>query len=259
MPGLDARSRHFRGGVGPFHFGFIFSSFSGRGTRLLLRGSLSQWRCADVLPKGRLHNTGQSTARLGLSARFRNHSLPLLPSLFLMNLLMPFQTFPRSSARCSARTSDCRVSRCLIRRSAQGVSGTPSRRGSGRSAFTLLELLLVLSILVVIGGIVVVNISGAKSDADINATQAQLNSLKGNIVYYKLKMNTLPDSLENLVEGPSDSAKKAKWVDSIIESVPVDAWGNAFDFSTKGNEFEIKSGGLDGQMNTDDDIVVSGR
>lgn len=134
-----------------------------------------------------------------------------------------------------------------------------SRRVSRRSAFTLLELLLVLSILVVIGGIVVVNISGAKSDADINATQAQLNSLKGNIVYYKLKMNTLPDSLENLVEGPSDSAKKAKWVDSIIESVPVDAWGNAFDFSAKGNEFEIKSAGLDGQMNTEDDIAVSGR
>jgi len=139
----------------------------------------------------------------------------------------------------------------------------PSRRrprpAAVRSAFTLLELLLVLSILVVIGGIVVVNISGAQSDANINATQAQLNSLKSNVVYYKLKMNSLPESLDNLVEGPSDSAKKAKWVDSIIESVPVDAWGNAFDFSAKGNEFEIKSGGLDGQMNTEDDIVVSGR
>ena len=133
------------------------------------------------------------------------------------------------------------------------------RPAAVRSAFTLLELLLVLSILVVIGGIVVVNISGAQSDANINATQAQLNSLKSNVVYYKLKMNSLPESLDNLVEGPSDSAKKAKLVDAIIESVPVDAWGNPFDFSAKGNEFEIKSAGLDGQMNTEDDISVSGR
>lgn len=133
------------------------------------------------------------------------------------------------------------------------------QRKPRRSGFTLLELLLVLSILVVIGGIVVVNISGAQTDANINATQAQLNSLKSNIVYYKLKMNSLPETLDNLKDGPSDSAKKSKWVDSIIETIPVDAWGNSFDYSAKGNEFEIRSGGTDGQMNTEDDIVVSGR
>ncbi|EMI42175.1 MULTISPECIES: type II secretion system protein GspG [Pirellulaceae] len=133
------------------------------------------------------------------------------------------------------------------------------RRSVRRSGFTLLELLLVLAILVVIGGIVGTNILGAKSDADINATQAQLNSLKSNIVYYKLKTNSLPEALEQLRDGPSDAAKKAQWVDSIIESVPVDAWGNEFDFSTKGNQFEIRSAGLDGQMNTEDDIVVEGR
>lgn len=152
---------------------------------------------------------------------------------------------PINPSRCSCR----HLSRCSSRYSSS----------VRRAAFTLLELLLVLSILVVIGGIVVVNISGAQSDANINATQAQLNSLKNNVVYYKLKMNSLPETLDNLRDGPSDSAKKAKWVDSIIETVPVDAWGNKFDFSAKGNEFEIKSGGLDGQMNTEDDISVTGR
>ncbi len=128
-----------------------------------------------------------------------------------------------------------------------------------RQGFTLLELLLVLAILVVIGGIVGTNILGAKSDADVSATQAQLNSLKSNIVYYQLKTKAMPDELEQLVNGPSDAANKAKWVEPIIESVPTDAWGNAFDFSAKGNQFEIRSAGIDGQMNTDDDIVVEGR
>ena len=132
-------------------------------------------------------------------------------------------------------------------------------RCARQRGFTLLELLLVLAILVVIGGIVGTNILGAKSDADINATKAQLNSLKSNVVYYKLKTNSLPDDLKQLVDGPSDAAKKAQWVEPIIESVPADAWGNAFDFSTKGNQFEIRSAGLDGQMNTEDDIVEEGR
>lgn len=147
----------------------------------------------------------------------------------------------------------------------RSTTSRPSRlrscgaRSAARSGFTLLELLLVLAILVVLGGIVGTNLLGAKSDADINATQVQLNSLKDSITLYKIKTNTLPDSLEQLKDGPSDSAKKAKWVGPIIETVPMDAWGNEFDFSAKGNEFEIRSGGLDGQMNTEDDIIVEGR
>ncbi len=128
-----------------------------------------------------------------------------------------------------------------------------------RRGFTLLELLLVLAILVVLGGIVGTNLIGAKSDADINATQVQMDMLKGSITQYQIKTQSLPDSLEQLKDGPSDAAKKAKWVAPIIETVPKDAWGNDFDFSTKGNEYEIRSAGLDGQMNSEDDIIVEGR
>lgn len=138
--------------------------------------------------------------------------------------------------------------------------GTRSYRSRARRAgFTLLELLLVLAILVVLGGIVGTNLIGAKSDADINATQVQMDMLKGSVTQYQIKTQSIPDSLEQLKDGPSDGAKKAKWVAPIIETVPKDAWGNDFDFSTKGNEYEIRSAGLDGQMNTDDDIVVKGR
>ncbi|TWT66374.1 type II secretion system protein GspG [Allorhodopirellula solitaria] len=135
----------------------------------------------------------------------------------------------------------------------------PARTEHLRRGFTLLELLLVLAILVVLGGIVGTNLIGAKSDADINATEVQLNSLKTSVMQYQIKTNSLPDSLEQLKDGPSDAAKKAKWVAPILETIPTDAWGNDFDFSTKGNEFEIRSGGLDGQMNTEDDQIVAGR
>lgn len=134
----------------------------------------------------------------------------------------------------------------------------PRCRANRRAAFTLLELLLVLSILVVIGGIVLVNITGAQQEANVNATTTQLNSLKSNIQMYQIRMNSLPETLEALRDGPSDSSKKAKWVAPIITEIPTDAWGNDLVYSVNGNQYEIRSGGIDGQVNTEDDIVVEG-
>ncbi|MEM6692595.1 MAG: type II secretion system protein GspG [Planctomycetota bacterium] len=127
-----------------------------------------------------------------------------------------------------------------------------------RSAFTLLELLLVLAILVVIGGIVTVNIGGASAEAKVNATKAQLKSLQNNIEMFQIRVSSVPGSLEELRDGPSDAAKQANWVAPIIKDIPSDAWGNQLVYSVNGNTYEIRSGGLDGQVNTDDDIVVEG-
>ncbi|MDV6031580.1 MAG: prepilin-type N-terminal cleavage/methylation domain-containing protein [Phycisphaera sp. RhM] len=131
------------------------------------------------------------------------------------------------------------------------------RRGAARHAFTLLELLLVLAILVVLGGIVAVNVVGTGQAANADATTAQLKMLKSNIDMFQIRMNSLPQTLEELRDGPSDAAKKAKWVAPIITEIPKDAWGNDIDYSVNGNSYELRSGGIDGQKNTEDDIVVT--
>ncbi len=133
-----------------------------------------------------------------------------------------------------------------------------ARRHSRRGGFTLLELLLVLSILVVIGGIALVNFGGAQNEANINATKTQLNSVKNAVEMYKIRLNSLPETLEALKDGPSDAAKKAKWHDPIMNEIPADAWGNTLLFSVNGAKYEIRSGGPDGQTNTEDDIVQEG-
>ncbi|MGB7329554.1 MAG: type II secretion system protein GspG [Rubripirellula sp.] len=151
-----------------------------------------------------------------------------------------------------------RISRSR-RLSSRSINAT-SRRNHGRknAGFTLLELLLVLAILVVIGGIVTVNIGGASTEAKVNATKTQLNGLKNNIQMYQIRMNTLPETLEALRDGPSDAAKKAKWVAPIINEIPTDAWENSLVYTVNGNTYEIRSGGIDGQANTEDDIIVEG-
>lgn len=126
-----------------------------------------------------------------------------------------------------------------------------------RSGFTLLELLLVLAILVVLGGIVLVNFGGAQDEANVKTTMTQLNSLKQAVQFYQIRMNTLPKSLDELKDGPSDSAKKSKWTGPILTEIPTDAWGNTINFTLKGNSYELRSAGLDGQLNTDDDITLT--
>jgi len=160
---------------------------------------------------------------------------------------------PVSPPRCCGPTPRT----CVAGRRAEAGRG---RHRGGRSAarrgFTLLELLLVLAILVVLGGIVAVNVVGTGQQANADATLAQLKMLKSNIDMYQIRMNSLPQTLEALRDGPSDSAKKAKWVAPIINEIPKDAWGNELEYTVSGNGYEIRSGGIDGQLQTDDDIVV---
>jgi general secretion pathway protein G len=132
------------------------------------------------------------------------------------------------------------------------------RRDRSRAAFTLLELMLVLAILVVLVGLVGVNIFNTQDDANASLTKTQLEGLKKNVALYKLKANSFPDSLDALVNGPSDPAKKAMFSGGIIDEVPSDAWGNEIVYKQSGNGFELRSAGRDGQMNSDDDIVVEG-
>lgn len=144
-----------------------------------------------------------------------------------------------------------------LRRHAASV-GRSSRRGLVRRGFTLLELMLVLAILVVLAGVVGVNIFGAQDDAYNKTTEMQLQGLKDNIKLYRLKTNAMPDSLDALVNGPSDATLKAKFGNPIIDEVPKDAWGNEINYTLNGGSFELRSGGADGQTGSDDDVVVSG-
>lgn len=129
---------------------------------------------------------------------------------------------------------------------------------AARTGFTLLELLLVLAILVMIIGIGVSNYSGVQTEASVKTTQLRLEDLKKNIQLYQIRMNSLPESLESLRDGPSDAAKKAKWVSPLITEIPLDAWENELVYTVNGNTYEIRSGGVDGQINTDDDITLEG-
>jgi len=117
--------------------------------------------------------------------------------------------------------------------------------------------LLVLAILVVLGGFVLTNFIGVGEGANADITTSQMSALKGQIQMYKINNGSWPETLEQLRDGPSDPAKKARFV-PIINEIPTDAWGKPITFTLNGNTYELRSGGIDGQMSTDDDLIVKG-
>jgi general secretion pathway protein G len=126
-------------------------------------------------------------------------------------------------------------------------------------AFTLMEVLLVLIILVVIGTIVVPNVLGTQDKANLTAAKAQIAPLKAAIRMYRLNMNKYPATLNDLFERPSDATEAEKWGKPYLtEKVAPDPWGNEYQYAYPGkhnpDEFDVWSTGPDGQDGTDDDI-----
>jgi general secretion pathway protein G len=112
---------------------------------------------------------------------------------------------------------------------------------------TLVEVLIVLTIMASIMGVVGVFAVGAIDRANVKKAQIEIGNLSGFVEQYMI-MNTppkLPDSLQDLTKGSTPITKK----------VPTDPWGNDYIYNKTGpREFEITSAGKDGLPGTDDDV-----
>ena len=121
--------------------------------------------------------------------------------------------------------------------------------GAARKGMTLIEIMIVVTLMVAIMGLIGWNVIGQADKANDGIAQTQLKSLKSNCEAYRLYYKKFPDKLEDLVNTP-DNRK-------IIEEVPDDPWGNPYIFEKTGNKIKLFSSGSDGLPNTEDDIVVN--
>lgn len=138
-------------------------------------------------------------------------------------------------------------------------------RNHRRRAFTLLEMLIVIAIMLVIGTLVVINVMGAKGKADVDTTIVQMRQFQAAIDNFRVDMKRLPTQDEGLKvlwskEGLEES-EAASWRPYLSEPKPVDHWGTAWIFKVpaeiEGIEFDIISAGPDKQEGSDDDISLA--
>ncbi|MFH1269178.1 MAG: type II secretion system major pseudopilin GspG [Planctomycetota bacterium] len=140
---------------------------------------------------------------------------------------------------------------------------TARKQRRRRGGFTLIEVLLVLTILVIIASLAVVAYGPIQRSAYIKAADTQIKAFKTPLQAYRLDIGDFPSTsqgLEALLAAPSDLANQDKWFGPYLDSrvVPKDPWDNVYqyEYPSKNQELwpDIWSFGPDGQDGTDDDV-----
>lgn len=150
-----------------------------------------------------------------------------------------------------------RLSR-VIQRVTQAIGEIGMKRSvrRRRGGFSLLEIMLVLVILVVVGGIVAFNFGGIQTAANERAAKAQMNQFQSFLSMYRIEVGTLPANLDALYEKPGDLADPTRWRQISEKPIPADPWQRPYVYKLVGDKYELRCVGADGQENTDDDIVM---
>ena len=135
---------------------------------------------------------------------------------------------------------------------ANNVESRDARKKQPQGGFTLVELLLVLVILALIGGLVLPGIIGKAEGAKVKAAASQIDRISMAVESFYLDTGTKPDSLADLVDEPGDANG---WNGPYIKkSTLKDPWGRDYEYSVPGEhgDFDIVSYGADGQPGGDD-------
>ena len=134
------------------------------------------------------------------------------------------------------------------------------RKNSGRSAFTLLEIMMVVVIIGIMAGLVVPNLTGRKKTAQIAQTKNQIDALKTALQDYEMTVGDFPttdEGLDALVEKPGD-VDDEDWRGPYIDEVPEDPWHQEYQYVCPGQNnknFDLWSYGPDKKDGTSDDIT----
>ena len=135
-------------------------------------------------------------------------------------------------------------------------NGIPPRH---QHAFTLIEMMLVLTILAILAGLVLPKLVGQGEKAKVKATQAQLGAFKTALDLFEVDNGHYPkgkNGLNDLVVKPRDAG--TDW-HQYLDNIPLDQWQHPYVFESPGrhnaNSYDLSSAGPDGQAGNEDDIV----
>lgn len=122
----------------------------------------------------------------------------------------------------------------------------PARRL--RSAgFTLIEILIVVGIIAIIGGIVANRIFGGADKAKFKLAQSQVQTLAAKIESYELDNGNVPAQLQDLLTQPANASS---WLGPYVKEADLkDPWNRPFEYRAPGDnaKFDLVSLGADGR------------
>ncbi|SMC25783.1 general secretion pathway protein G [Andreprevotia lacus DSM 23236] len=119
--------------------------------------------------------------------------------------------------------------------------------------FTLIEILVVITILAILGALIVPKIMDRPNDARVTAAKQDIGSVMQALKLYKLDNGRFPTTeqgLNALVQKPSSPPVPGNWKNGgYLEKLPKDPWGKDYIYLNPGlhGEIDVMSYGADGQ------------
>lgn len=116
--------------------------------------------------------------------------------------------------------------------------------------FSLIELLVVLVILGLLGGLVGPRLFTKVDASKVDTADTQVRMLKASLQTYRLDVGTYPTTGQGLNALVAQPANVKKWEGPYLEEeLPVDPWGNAYIYVDTADNFQgfaLYSRGADG-------------
>jgi general secretion pathway protein G len=133
------------------------------------------------------------------------------------------------------------------------------RINNRQSAFTLLEIMLVISIIVILLGVAINKLGNTTGMAKGVAVQADIQAISTQLKLYESMNGYLPTTeqgLSALVTQPSTEPRPQRWY-QLFKEIPKDPWGNNYIYLSPGRRnstgYDLYSAGPDRKADTADD------
>ena len=120
-------------------------------------------------------------------------------------------------------------------------------RRASQSGFSLIEIVIVITLIALIAAFVVNKVAGQSDRAKVKLATVQVQDVAEKVQQFENDTGTLPGSLDGLVSDPGNTAG---WLGPYAKAAELkDPWNHAFEYRVPGDgkAFDLISFGKDGK------------